>query len=202
MELYLIRHGETLFNQLKLVQGWCDSPLTELGIQQAQKAREILKNIKLDAAYSSTSERVVDTCKIALGEHDLPIHKDKRIKELNFGIFEGSLDAYKMHYAHKVNVSENKGFYEDLRPVGGEDTTTMLNRFNECVNEIYLNHKNDAVLLASHGVALTAFVLDHCKEEAFAMNNGKFFFIKNAAVTKMIIDDDGYHLVYLNKEEC
>lgn len=38
--LYLMRHGETLFNQLGLIQGWCDSPLTTNGKQQAQAARD------------------------------------------------------------------------------------------------------------------------------------------------------------------
>ena len=36
MKLYLIRHGETLFNTQKRVQGWCDSPLTENGIWRRQ----------------------------------------------------------------------------------------------------------------------------------------------------------------------
>ena len=38
--LYLMRHGETLFNVQHKIQGWCDSPLTEKGIKQAQKARD------------------------------------------------------------------------------------------------------------------------------------------------------------------
>ena len=33
--LYLMRHGETLFNKQKKIQGWCDSPLTDFGIEQA-----------------------------------------------------------------------------------------------------------------------------------------------------------------------
>lgn len=36
--LYLMRHGQTLFNKRRKVQGWCDSPLTELGIKQAEAA--------------------------------------------------------------------------------------------------------------------------------------------------------------------
>ena len=40
MKLYLMRHGETLFNTQKRVQGWCDSPLTENGIWQAEKAKQ------------------------------------------------------------------------------------------------------------------------------------------------------------------
>lgn len=38
--VYLMRHGQTLFNELKKVQGWCDSPLTELGKEQARQARQ------------------------------------------------------------------------------------------------------------------------------------------------------------------
>lgn len=33
--LYLVRHGETLFNIQGKIQGWSDSPLTERGIKQA-----------------------------------------------------------------------------------------------------------------------------------------------------------------------
>ena len=42
-DLYLMRHGQTLFNVRRRIQGWCDSPLTELGKQQALKAKEILE---------------------------------------------------------------------------------------------------------------------------------------------------------------
>ena len=42
MKLYLMRHGETLFNTQKRVQGWCDSPLTENGIWQAEQVKEYL----------------------------------------------------------------------------------------------------------------------------------------------------------------
>lgn len=38
--LYLMRHGQTLFNKRKKIQGACDSPLTEEGINQAKLARE------------------------------------------------------------------------------------------------------------------------------------------------------------------
>ena len=56
MKLYLMRHGETLFNTQKRVQGWCDSPLTENGICQAEQAKQYFakKGISFDAVYSST----------------------------------------------------------------------------------------------------------------------------------------------------
>ena len=43
--LYLMRHGETLFNKRRKIQGWCDSPLTKTGILQAKAAKKCLKDI-------------------------------------------------------------------------------------------------------------------------------------------------------------
>ena len=48
-----MRHGQTLFNVRRRIQGWCDSPLTELGKQQALKAKEYIKDISFDAVYAS-----------------------------------------------------------------------------------------------------------------------------------------------------
>ena len=61
-----MRHGETLFNVQHKIQGWCDSPLTEKGIKQAQKARDYFskKGITFDHAYCSTSERCSDTLEL------------------------------------------------------------------------------------------------------------------------------------------
>ena len=92
--LYLMRHGQTLFNVLKRKQGWCDSPLTELGVEQAHRAGACLaeRGVTFDHAYSSTSERAVDTLEVVLGElgcPDMPYERIKGLKEWNFGAFEG-----------------------------------------------------------------------------------------------------------------
>lgn len=71
-KLYLMRHGQTLFNQLNKVQGACDSPLTEKGIQQAQQARSYFQEnkIEFDHLYSSTQERACDTLEIITESSD------------------------------------------------------------------------------------------------------------------------------------
>lgn len=87
-KLYLVRHGQTLFNLRGKTQGWCDSPLTDLGIEQAKITRRFFEenNIRIDEVYSSTSERAIDTANIIT---DLPIHPRKGLKEWNFGKMEG-----------------------------------------------------------------------------------------------------------------
>ena len=60
-EVYLIRHGETMFNQLNKVQGWADSPLTIKGINDLKKTAEALSQIHFDNMYSSDLKRAIDT---------------------------------------------------------------------------------------------------------------------------------------------
>ena len=86
--LYLMRHGQTLFNVRRKIQGACDSPLTELGIQQAGIASAYFDDIDLDHAYSSTAERASDTLEIVTNEL-MPYQRLKGLKEMHFGTFEG-----------------------------------------------------------------------------------------------------------------
>ena len=83
-----MRHGETLFNVRRKIQGWCDSPLTPNGIEQAKKAKERLKAIKFDHYYCSTSERCSDTLEIVT-DNQVSYVRLKQLKERNFGLFEG-----------------------------------------------------------------------------------------------------------------
>lgn len=86
--VYLMRHGQTLFNELKKIQGWCDSPLTDLGKQQASQAKGYFKEagIQFGQAFSSPQERACETLEIIC---DLPYQRIKGLKEWNFGRFEG-----------------------------------------------------------------------------------------------------------------
>ena len=83
-KLYLMRHGQTLFNLQNKIQGWCDSPLTELGQYQAKVAGQYFKDhqITFDHAYCSTSERCSDTLELVT---DMPYTRLKGLKENFFG---------------------------------------------------------------------------------------------------------------------
>lgn len=86
--IYLMRHGETLFNTQGRVQGVCDSPLTENGRAQAQAAKNYFteQGVQFGAVYSSTQERATDTAKIVSGQEN--VQQLKGLKEMDFGIFE------------------------------------------------------------------------------------------------------------------
>ena len=85
---YIIRHGETVFNRKGRIQGWCDSPLTDLGVSQAKQLGKELKNVPFDVCFCSTSERAIDTANSILEGRNVKIIPSKNLKEQSFGDFE------------------------------------------------------------------------------------------------------------------
>ena len=49
--IYLVRHGKTEWNKKKITQGQSESPISMIGIKQAEKTAEKLKHIKFNAIY-------------------------------------------------------------------------------------------------------------------------------------------------------
>lgn len=93
---YIARHGKTLLNTLDRVQGWCDSPLTPEGIEVAQFLGAGLRDIRLDAVYSSDLRRTRQTAEVVLsqqGQTDLPINEVYGFREACFGSFESDFNA-------------------------------------------------------------------------------------------------------------
>jgi len=144
--LYLMRHGQTLFNLRKKVQGWCDSPLTELGIKQAEAAAAYFKeqNIVFDQAYCSTSERASDTLEIIT---DLPYTRLKGLKEWNFGTFEGESE----------DLNPPLPYNDFFVQYGGEDQKEVQQRMAETCQKI-MEEDNEVVLAVSHGGACRNFM--------------------------------------------
>lgn len=142
-----VRHGETQFNSAHRMQGRCDSPLTEKGIQQAFTAKHKLKDTHFDSAYVSTSERTRDTADILLEGQNMSYITDKRLQEVFFGKLEGEKNAlenseYKKRFDH-VQFSD----------LGGEDYEDVAVRLQSFLNSV-IDHsnENDSVLLVSHGM--------------------------------------------------
>ena len=151
--LYLMRHGQTLFNQRKKIQGWSDSPLTELGRKQPLYAKKYFEEneIIFDHAYSSTQERASDTLELTV---DMPYERLKGIKEMNFGIYEGESEDL-----HPSRNPEQRSFQDEYVKYGGEAMKDVQARVSDTLTQIMErdNHKN--VLAVSHAAACYFFTL-------------------------------------------
>lgn len=145
--LYLMRHGQTLFNVLKRKQGWCDSPLTEVGIEQARAAgawfRE--RGITFDHAYASTSERAIDTLELVVP--GMPYERVKGLKEWNFGSFEALTE----------DTNPPLPYGDFYVPFGGEGEDEFRDRIAATVTELMRRPGHESVLMVSHGAAVAQF---------------------------------------------
>src|SRR4030042_471996 len=88
MKGYFAAHSTTKDNEAHLSSGWKDIELSDLGIQQSKEMGERFKDIKIDLICCSDLKRAVDTVKIAF-EDKYPVIVDKRLRELNYGDFNG-----------------------------------------------------------------------------------------------------------------
>ena len=178
MKFLLVRHGETVFNIQHKTQGWCDSPLTTKGIEQAKELAEKLKDINIDHAYCSSSERTIDTAEIILKNRNIDLITDRRLKELNYGLYEGSIEGVKESYIESSNMVGR-----DFTNVGGENTQMLVLRFSECINEIIKKYPDDCtVLIVSHGAAIYRFLNDFVFQKANDVQIHKEYMINNCEV--------------------
>lgn len=109
-KLYLIRHGQSEANRLRIVAGQHETPLSELGEQQAAAAGKALKTIGIDLIVSSPQIRARQTAEIIalqLGMNPTSIVKIDELKERNLGDLEGK--SYALNPASNGNVEDVEG---------------------------------------------------------------------------------------------
>lgn len=87
-KLYLIRHGETDYNNAMRFQGRTDILLNQKGIEQAEKAAEFFRDIPLQAIYTSSLKRARTTAEIIGKVKGLEPQATDALQEMSFGIWE------------------------------------------------------------------------------------------------------------------
>ena len=156
--LYITRHGETLWNTEGRMQGWNDSPLTELGIKQAEWLRDRIKDLKIDVIYSSPTGRAYNTAEIIKGHRELEVIKDDSFREIGLGQWEG----LNQEEIKALNVEQHYNFWNAphlYNPEVGSETFEMLrDRVTPAVMNIVEKHKGQNVLIVTHTMTLKALM--------------------------------------------
>lgn len=142
-KLILVRHGQTDMNVEGIYFGWLDPSLNSRGKEQGEKAKEIIKNISYDKIYSSDLKRAKETAEI-INYLNKEIILDKRLRELNFGIFEGlSYKEIKNRYPKECEESEKD--WKNFNFINGESPKNIQKRAIEFVESLDLSVDNMVV---------------------------------------------------------
>jgi len=119
----LARHGETLWNEMRLIQGRTDVALSDTGREQAQALAVALASIPLSSIYCSPLLRARETAKILATPHEIVTKVDEGFVEINFGEWEG-----KTHSALRKQFQEQ---YERWLLDPGQVEVPRAERFND-----------------------------------------------------------------------
>ena len=160
MKIYFVRHGETVWNKEKKIQGQSDIPLNEYGRELGTITAEALKDIPFDIVYSSPLIRAKETAEILVKNRSLEIHEDPRLVEMSFGEGEGeSLPEIHTHPEMKLhNFIHNPGEY--IPPAGGETFEELYNRCKNFIEEVIIpaENKYETMLIVGHGALIRGFI--------------------------------------------
>lgn len=170
--IYLVRHGQTYLNRYQRMQGWCDSPLTPKGIEDAHAAGKRLQNVTFDHCYSSDRGRAIHTAEIILSHNintHIPFSKTELFREEFYGYYEGE-DSGKTWYAaggphgcktyadiiDQYCLDATKDFVKAADPFGdAESATEYWTRLGKGFKWLR-DHSSDGdrVLMVSHGTTI------------------------------------------------
>lgn len=139
-KLILVRHGQTDMNVEGIYFGWLDPSLNAMGREQGKRARDVVKKLNYHNIYSSDLKRASETAEY-VNYLDQNIVFDRRLRELNFGIFEGlSYEEIQKKYPEEYKKSERD--WERYNFVNGESPRDLQKRTIDFVESLDLERDN------------------------------------------------------------
>lgn len=174
--VYLVRHGQSEWNVLRLTQGQTmHPPLTALGREQAAAAAEILASELVGSARLVTSDltRAVETARIIGERFGLEPVLDARLREQDLGSLEGR--AYEDSWAH----AESHDWSDPELPMaGGESVAAVRRRLAAILSEV---DPEVPTVLVSHGDAIRSAV---AHLEGHSMTDAPWVEVPNGSVAR------------------
>ena len=165
-KLVLVRHGQSEWNAKNLFTGWKDPKLTDLGIQEAIKAGDLLKtrNLKFDLMFTSDLFRAQETGRLILeqmNQTDIQVIEDQSLNERNYGNLAGlNKDEAREKWGEEQVHIWRRSF--DVPPPGGERLKNTAERVLPYFEIKIMPKVKEGlnILIAAHGNSLRALVME------------------------------------------
>lgn len=178
----LIRHGEPE-GGVK-IRGWQDDPLSERGWQQMWQA--VGEAPPWSLVISSPLSRCASFAQQVATQNGIPLHHERRFKELGFGDWEG-LEPADLYASDPESISR---FWIDPSanpPPGGEPFQQFQRRVIDAWQEVRERNRGRHLLLVAHGGVirmLIAHVLGMPARNLFRME------VPYASISRIRVEDD------------
>ena len=159
-KLYLVRHGESEWNNLKRIQGQKDTFLTFKGEKQAEKIANRLVSEEIDIIYSSDLKRANETANIIGEKLNLQVTPSEAFREIKFGSWEGLSTeelTEKNSEEHFIWLNQPHNFKMD----GAETLYEVQKRAMNKIDSILKSNPNKNILVVSHGATIKTIILGY-----------------------------------------
>ena len=217
--IWLIRHGESLGNLERRIQGWADYPLTELGRQQAVRLAEHLVELTgpnpptgtypplgwgrhargeatIHKLIASPLRRAAETAQIVGDALALPVQFDQRLKEYNFGPLNGLTSDDIIAQFPEVRAAWEVNRPWDPLP-GEEGDSAFMARVRKAMDDIVAGMLEEAtVAVVAHGGSIDACLRSWL---SVAQGNGRrAFAFDNTSLSLVRVRANSYRILLLN----
>ncbi len=186
--LILIRHGETLWNTERRMQGQLDSPLTERGIWQACRLGERMAGMAFTALYSSDLPRARLTAQRISEKTGHGIVADARLRERHFGLFEGRTRE-EMERLDPGAYARFMSRDPQYAVPGGESPAVFFARCRGALEDLAARHRGETIAIVTHGLVLDAA---YRAATGLALEARRPVPLVNASLNWFICEDGGW----------
>ena len=153
-KIYLIRHGQTDYNQRGVVQGsGIDSSLNETGRKQARAFFDAYQQVPFQKIYTSALQRTAQTVQPFI-DKGIPFEQLSGLNEIHWGTKEGiSFNEKENAYYHEMITGWQQG-QVDLAIDGGESPRQVYDRQKPALDHIMSQTDESLILICMHGRAM------------------------------------------------
>ncbi len=196
MEVYLVRHGETESNKERRYLGWTESPLSPLGLRQAEEVGHYLASHGIDELYCSDLNRALHTARVIGAGCGVKPVITPLLREIHFGQWEGlTFDEIESKWGSEISRWLDDPFHKAAP--GGESLQEVCGRMSEflaTVSEAAPDGRRIAAV--SHGGSIRALLFNILK-----LTRAAFWDIKidNASITLIRRAENSFNVDYYNR---
>lgn len=201
-EFYLIRHGQTAANVMKMKQGTINTEMTYLNENGKKQAKTLEENFDIsfaDRIICSPLERTKQTANILNIQANLPITYDERLLEISYGEWDGqkNADLRKIHPdAYDAYLNDVLPTYTKYAP-HGEKFENVVERVHDFMLDSLEQYPDEKIICITHGFTVKAAALDVLKpQDVMSLPEPR-----NTSVTKIIAlpNTKKFYLEYYNQ---
>lgn len=195
-EIYLIRHGQSIANFKRCFLGHGDLDLTEAGFLQAKTVAEFLKDVKVDAIYSSDLQRAYHTALLSAEMRGMKVIREPLLREIFGGEWENRpYDELLLRESFQRWMANDP----DISCDGGESVKELRERISRKIGELAEENAGKTIFIFSHGTPIRSMKIlwDHIPLE----ESRDVPWPGNASVTKAEYENGNFRILEYARDD-